>query len=125
MEMSSEKEILALEDRRDASMTGGDYGALEALLHDELLYTHSSGRTDTKASWLDSLRCGKTRYKSAVFGARKVRMLGDTALVTGDAHIEAEIAGQPRTLKLVFLNVWTQTPKGWKFIAWQSTPQPT
>jgi ketosteroid isomerase-like protein len=125
MEMSSEKEILALEDRRYTSMTGGDYGALEALLHDELLYTHSSGRTDTKASWLDSLRCGKTRYKSAVFGARKVRMLGDTALVTGDAHIEAEIAGQPRTLKLVFLNVWTQTPKGWKFIAWQSTPQPT
>jgi hypothetical protein len=24
----------------------------------------------------------------------------------------------------VFLNAWTKTPKGWKFIAWQSTPQP-
>ena len=47
------------------------------------------------------------------------------AAVTGDARIEAEIGGQPRTLKLVFLNVWTKTPKGWKFIAWQSTPQPT
>jgi hypothetical protein len=41
------------------------------------------------------------------------------------AAIEAEINGQPRSLRLVFLNAWTKTPKGWKFIAWQSTPQPT
>jgi hypothetical protein len=33
--------------------------------------------------------------------------------------------GQPRSLRLVFLNAWTKTPEGWKFIAWQSTPQPT
>ena len=122
--MSSEKEILALEDKRYAAMTGADYGALEALLHGELLYTHSSGRTDTKASWLESLRSGKTRYKSAAFTDRKVQVLGDTALVTGKAQIEAEVNGQPRSLKLAFLNVWTKTPKGWKFIAWQSTPLP-
>jgi ketosteroid isomerase-like protein len=122
--MSSEKEILALEDKRYAAMTGADYGALEALLHDGLLYTHSSGRTDTKASWLESLKSGKTRYRSAALTERKVRLLGDTALVTGKGHFEAEINGEPRTLKLVFLNVWTKTPKGWKFIAWQSTPQP-
>jgi hypothetical protein len=53
--MSSGKEILALEDKRYAAMCSGDFAALEAMLHDELLYT----------------------------------------------------------------------PKGWKFIAWQSTPQPT
>jgi hypothetical protein len=41
-----------------------------------------------------------------------------------DEDIEAEINGQPRSLRLVFLNAWTKTPKGWKFIAWQSTPQP-
>ena len=83
--MSSEKEILSLEDKRYAAMTKGDFGALEALLHDQLLYTHSSGVTDTKASWLDSLKSGK----------------------------------------LKFLNAWVKTPNGWKFVAWQSTPQPT
>jgi ketosteroid isomerase-like protein len=95
------------------------------MLHDELLYTHSSGLTDTKATWLTSLRLGKTKYKSAACSDRKVRLAGDTALVTGRAAIEAEINGQPRSLRLVFLNAWTKTPKGWKFIAWQSTPQPT
>ncbi len=122
--MRSEKEILSLEEKRYAAMTGGDFGALEALLHDQLLYTHSSGVTDTKASWLESLKSGKTRYKSAKITDQKVRMLGDMALVTGEGHIEAEINGQPRTIRLIFLNAWTKTPKGWKFVAWQSTPQP-
>jgi len=46
------------------------------------------------------------------------------ALVTGKGRIEAEINGQPRTLALMFLNAWAKTPQGWKFVAWQSTPQP-
>ena len=122
--MSSEKEILALEDRRFAAMTGGDWKGLQALVHDQLLYTHSSAVTDDKASWLESMTSGKTQYKSASFSERKVRLLGDAALVTGAAAIEAEINGQPRSLRLKFLNVWTRTPQGWKFVAWQSTPQP-
>jgi len=83
------------------------------------------GVTDTKATWLEALKSGRTRYKSAKITDQKVRLLGEVALVTGKGQIEAEVNGQPRSLKLVFLNVWTKTPKGWKFIAWQSTPQPT
>jgi ketosteroid isomerase-like protein len=116
--MSSEKEILDLEDKRYAAMCGGDFAALERMLHDELLYTHSSGLTDTKATWLASIRSGKGKYKSAVCSDRKVRLVGDTALVTGRATIEGEVNGQPLSLRLVFLNAWTKTPKGWKFIAW-------
>jgi ketosteroid isomerase-like protein len=106
--MSSDKEILALEDKRYAAMCSGDFAALEAMLHDDLLYTQSSGLTDTKATWLASLR---SKYKSAACSDRKVRFAGDTALLTGRAAIEAEINGQPRSLRLVFLNAWTKTPK--------------
>ena len=104
--MSSDKEILALEDKRYAAMCGGDFAALEAMLHDELLYTYSSGLTDTKDTWLAALRSGKRKYKSAACSDRKVRLVGDTALITGRAAIEAEINGQPRSLRLVFLNAW-------------------
>jgi len=123
--MSSEKEILGLEDKRFATMIAGDLGALERMVHEELLYTHSSGITDTKASWLDSMRSGKVRYKSASCSERKVRVVNEVALVNGKAHIEAEIGGEPRTLKLLFLNAWARTPQGWKFVAWQSCPQPS
>ena len=53
--MSSEKEILALEDKRFAAMIGGDWKTVQGLAHDQLLYTHSSGITDTKASWVESI----------------------------------------------------------------------
>ena len=119
--MGSEKEILALEDKRFAAMIGGDWKTVQG---DQLLYTHSSAITDTKATWLESMTSGKAKYKSASFTDRKVRVMGDAALVTGGAAIEAEINGQPRSLRLKFLNVWTKTPEGWKFVAWQSTSQP-
>ena len=122
--MNDEKEILALEDKRFAAMIAGDLGALEPMVHEELLYTHSSGITDTKASWLDSMRSGKVKYRSARCTERKVRVVNDVALVNGKAHIEADIGGAPRTLKLLFLNAWAKTPQGWKFVAWQSCPQP-
>jgi hypothetical protein len=95
--MSSEKEILSLEDKRIAAMLAKDLKALEDMLHDQLLYTHSSGITDIKGSWLDSIKSGNVKYKSASFSERKV----------------------------LFLNAWTRTPQGWKFVAWQSCPEPT
>jgi ketosteroid isomerase-like protein len=122
MEMSSEKEILALEDQRLAAMIARDFAKLESMVHDQLLYTHSSGVVDGKASWLESMKSGKVRYKKASCTERKVRAFGDVALVTGRADIEADIGGQAKTLKLLFLNAWTKTPQGWKFVAWQSTP---
>jgi Domain of unknown function (DUF4440) len=79
-------------------------------VHEQLLYTHSSGNTDTKPSWLDSMKSGRTKYKAANCSDRKVRVFGDVALITGRAAIEAEIGGQPRSLKLLFLNAWTKTP---------------
>jgi ketosteroid isomerase-like protein len=119
-----ESDILALEDTRYAAMTANDLVALEALLHDDLIYTHSSAAVDTKASWLESLRSGKTRYRKATRTDQKVRFFGDVALVTGRATLEVEVNGQPRALNVRFLNAWTMTPQGWRFAAWQSTPIP-
>jgi ketosteroid isomerase-like protein len=120
--MTSDKQILGLEDKRFGAMIARDFKGLEAMLHEELLYTHSSGVTDTKSSWLDSMKSGRTKYKTVSCSDRKVRMLGEVALITGKAAIEAEINGQPRQLKLLFLNAWAKTPQGWKFVAWQSCP---
>ncbi len=120
----TDKEILALEDRRIQCMIGGDFAGLAALVHDQLVYTHSTAAVDNKASWIDSMKSGRVKYKSANISDREVRLFGDTALVTGRAEMQAEIGGQPKTLRLRFLDAWTKTPQGWKFVAWQSTPLP-
>jgi len=120
----TEQEVLGLEDKRWGAMTGKDWKTLDGLLHGDLLYTHSSGVTDTKAVWMDAMKSGRTNYKTAKHSDRKVRVYGDNALVTGKARVEVDVNGQAKTLTLVYLDVWTKTPQGWKFVAWQSTPQP-
>jgi ketosteroid isomerase-like protein len=122
--MSQEEEILALEEKRFAAMVSGDLGALDALLHQDLVYTHSSAVVDTKASYLEAIRSGRTRYASQQRFEERVRMCGDCALVTGRAEMQAEVNGMRKTLRLRYLDVWTKTPHGWKFIAWQSTAIP-
>src|SRR5687767_8188963 len=99
LEMSAQ-ETLGLEDKRFGAMTGKDWKTLDGLLHDQLLYTHSSGVMDTKAVWMEAMQAGRTVYKSVKNSERKVRIYGDNALVTGKASIEAEVNGQARTLTL-------------------------
>ncbi len=120
----NDNEILGLEDKRFAAMIARDFGALEQMVHPELLYTHSSGVTDTKGSWIESMKSGKVKYKSANCSGRQVKFFGDVALTRGSAAIEVDIGGQAKSLRLLFLNAWTRTPQGWKFAAWQSCPQP-
>jgi ketosteroid isomerase-like protein len=122
--MSVEQEILALEEKRCAAMTACDVDALAAMLHDDLVYTHSSGVVDDKASYLGAIRSGKTRYHGIRRAAERVRAYGDTALVTGNADIEVDVNGQRKSLRLCYLDVWARTPQGWRFVAWQSTARP-
>ena len=122
--MSIEQEILALEEKRCASMAANDVATLEKLFHDALIYTHSSAVVDTRASYLEALKSGHTRYHSVQRSDEKVRVCGDSALVTGRAIIDVTVKGEKKHLDTRFLDVWTKTPQGWKFVAWQSTKLP-
>ena len=116
--------ILALETQRYQAMTSNSLDALAALFHDDMVYTHSSGLVDTKASYLDALRSGRTRYLEVDQLEQHVTLLGDVALVRGASHIEVDVTvnGEKvrKSLDLRSLAVWTATPGGWKFLAWQS-----
>lgn len=122
--MITSAEILQLEERRRAAMAAGDVASLEELSHDELLYVHGSAAVDSKQSWIDAMRSGRTRYKDMTYDAVEVRILGDAALLTGRATFEVEVNGKPHTLRMRFLNLWSKTAAGWKFAAWQATPIP-
>lgn len=117
-------EVLAADDARYAAMIAQDYEALGRLLADDLLYTHSTAVTDTKAEYLAALRGGKYRYKSARREGTSVRVHDRIAIVNGRSFLEVDVDGVPRSLANVFVNVWVRTPAGWQMTAWQSTPLP-
>src|ERR1700760_4002635 len=62
--MSPLERVQALERMRLAAMMRADAGAVAACLDDDLIYVHSSGLVDTKASYLSALATGQYVYES-------------------------------------------------------------
>jgi ketosteroid isomerase-like protein len=118
------EELRKLEDRRYRAMCEADAGALEALLADSLVYTHSYGGADSKASYLAGIRANKWVYRKIERPKEDIQVHGDCAVITGQVRIELLSDGKPKTLNSAFTNVWIKGPKGWQMVAWQSTPLP-
>ena len=116
--------IRELEDRRFRAMIDCDAAALEQLLADAMLYTHSSSATDTKASYLAGIRGGKWKYKKIERPEENIALHGDTAVVTGKVRIEVLVDGSAKTLNSRYSDVWVKGAKGWQMVVWQSTPIP-
>jgi ketosteroid isomerase-like protein len=116
--------IRNLEDRRYRAMCEADAATLDQLLADTLVYTHSYGGADSKASYLDGIRARKWVYRKIERPKEDIQVHGDCAVVTGQVRIELLSDGKPKTLNSAYTNVWIKGPKGWQMVAWQSTPLP-
>lgn len=119
---SLESRILSLEAKRIEAMVKKDIAALDALLADDLTYTHSGGTTDTKASFITLIR-ERGRYQGVDYSNTQViPFAGGTAVaVRGRAQIRLEgVAGYP----VLFLDVWALRDGAWKMVAWQATRVP-
>jgi ketosteroid isomerase-like protein len=116
--------IRELEDRRYRAMCEGDAAALEKLLADTLVYTHSYGGSDSKASYLAGIRAKKWQYRKIERPKEDIQVHGDCAVVTGHVKIELLSEGKPKSLNSAYTNVWVKRAGGWQMVAWQSTPLP-
>jgi ketosteroid isomerase-like protein len=116
--------IRELESRRFRAMIEADAIALEALLADSMVYTHSSATTDGKASYIAGVKSKKWQYRQIDRPVEDIQVHGDTAVVTGQARIDILIDGKPRIMNSRYTDVWVKGPAGWQMVAWQSTPIP-
>ena len=113
-------EIIALEDRRIEAMVKGDVKVLEEILADDLIYTHTTARLDTKASFIDAVKTGRSNYKSVEREDVKVRQFGDTAVVTGHAKFHVG----DNKFEARYTDVYVKRDGAWQMVAWQSTRIP-
>lgn len=117
--------VLKAQDRRWALTAGGDLDELEAMLTDDMNYTHSSAAVDTKAQFLDSLRSGRVRYVSIeAEGERAVRVYGDAAVVQGVAHVLVKVPDRDIDVRLRFTEMYVRQGGAWKMALWHSTTVP-
>jgi Domain of unknown function (DUF4440) len=118
-------EAMKAETARYAAQSANDFSAMEKLFGNDLTYNHSSAATDNKATYIDSMRSGRTKYrKMTPNGDVNTRTYGCVAIITGTAVYEVTSGGQDRTVPLRFTAIWAKRPSGLEFVSWQSTGIP-
>ena len=76
-------EIKKLEDRRFQAMIDSDFDTLDKLLGDDLIYTHSTAQSDTRAEYIALCKKGVFKYLKIERPIENIQVYGDTVVVTG------------------------------------------
>ena len=116
--------IIDLDKKRMTAMAQKDVATLNTLLADDLIYTHSSARLDTKQSLIVGMTSGSTVYTGCEPSDVKAQDLGDTVVLTGVAQIKVTANGTANAFGVRFTDVYAKRNGRWQMVTWQSTRLP-
>jgi ketosteroid isomerase-like protein len=116
--------VIDLDRRRMEAMARKDIATLKELISDDLVYTHSSARLDTKQSLIGAMESGQTAYTAVVPSDVKAQDYGDTVVLTGSARISVNSGGNAMNFAVRFTDVYVNRGGNWQMVAWQSTRLP-
>lgn len=110
-----------LEQARADAFVAGDPDAIARFLDEELIYIHSNGGADTKASLLALIRDGVLRYKAITPSIEQVSAIGpDGFVLAGILDTHAQIGDATKVLRGRYMATWRKTAGDeWKLIALQ------
>jgi hypothetical protein len=112
------------ETQRVQTLLKGDFKSFARFLADDLTYTHSNGKVDSKTSLLTALQEGKLQYKSLVEEEVQARRYGGTVVLTGKANLVVASAGNELKFFARFTLVYAEIKGKWQVVAWQTTRLP-
>ena len=116
--------IIDLDRKRMHAMAQKDSATLNALLSDDLIYTHSTARLDTKKSLIEAMESGKTVYTAVEPSDMRAQDLRNAVVLTGSARIRVLSNGNPISFSVRFTDVYANKDGQWQMVAWQSTRIP-
>jgi ketosteroid isomerase-like protein len=113
--------IIDLDRKRMQAMADTDIATLNTLLADDLIYTHSSARLDTKQSLIGNMQSGATVYNAVEPSDVKAQDLGNAVVLTGVARIRVTSGGNTNAFAVRFTDVYANKSGKWQMVTWQST----
>lgn len=112
------KQVTAAMESLRQAMLHKDATALDRLLNDDLMYTHSAGKVETKADVIKSIGGGKSIVEKLEFSNTTVRIHGTTALVNGRVDLWHSATD---LVPMNILHVWVKQKDGWRLASRQAT----
>ncbi len=117
------KAVAALDTKYQAAVKANDAATMDQILADDFVLVTGRGKVFNKADLLDSARKREVTYErqDEESGSQKVRVWGDTAVVTALLWIKSLQGGKPADYKLWFSDTYVRTPSGWRYVFGQAS----
>ena len=117
------KAVAALDTEYQAAVERNDAATMDRILADDMVLVVGKGTVYTKADLLKSARDKEAIYEHQVEidDSQKVRVWGDTAVVTAKLWLKGAQGGEAFDRKLWFSDTYVRTKKGWKYAFGQSS----
>lgn len=117
------KAVAALDTEYQAAVERNDADTMARILADDMVLVVGKGTVYTRADLLKSARDKDAIYEKQVEvdDSQKVRVWGDTAVVTAKLWLKGKQGGQAFDRKLWFSDTYVRTRDGWKYVFGQSS----
>jgi ketosteroid isomerase-like protein len=109
--------VLALETKWTESYKHRDIGILSSLLAEDFIITIEDGSTFGKAGYISHSADSSVYVEVAELSDLRVRMHGNTAVVTGAYHEKGDSKGKHYEYRDRLTDVWMKTNGKWQVIA--------
>jgi ketosteroid isomerase-like protein len=116
-----EKIVAKLDTEYQAAVKANDAATMDRILADDFVLVIGNGKTFTKEDLLKSAREKTVIYERQEELEQKVRVWGDTAVVTALLWIKGTSEGKTTERKLWFSDTYVKTDKGWRYVLGQAS----
>ena len=116
-----EEQFKKMEKDRGAAVVKGDSEALAKETADDYTLINVNGQTSDKKQTVEQIKNGQIKLESDEPSDMKVRVFGNTAVVTGKANIKGTIGGKDASGTVAFTRVWVKKGGKWMTVALQQT----
>lgn len=119
---NAEVEIKKLEEMRNQAVLHGDVSVLDRMTSDDYTFVTLRGEMRTKQEILKGFASGSFHYDSRQIFDLKVRVYGNTAVVTGRSVQKGMENGKDYSGDYWFTRVYVKQNDQWRTVALQTTP---
>jgi len=115
--------VAALDTEYQAAVERNDASTMDRILADDFVLVLGNGTVHTKADLLKEAREGRITWdqQKEIDGSQKVRVWGDTAVVTAKLWVKGTADGQSFDRKLWFSDTYVRTKSGWRYVFGQAS----
>ena len=113
--------VARLDTEYQAAVKHNDAAAMDKILADDFTLINGRGQTFSKADLLKAARDKSSIYEKQDELEQKVRVWGNTAVVTALLWLKGTTDGKPFERKLWFSDTYVRTPSGWRYVLGQAS----